>query len=135
MSLLVYVIQPQKKEKRKKKDQPTGKVLMTHNQTQVARTGPNFQTGYMFFLSDKSVRMKCSLYTRLHSSAKTSEERGDLLHWEQFGSTGRKQEANEKVPYSCQALISTMLSGRQEPTRMKREKNECTDVCQAARSL
>lgn len=58
MWLLVYVIQP--KKKKKKKDQPTGKVLMTHNQTKVARTGPNFQTGYKFFLSGKCVRMKRS---------------------------------------------------------------------------
>lgn len=50
MLLLVYVIQA-----------PTDwQILMNHNQTQVALTGPNFQTGYMFFLSGECVRMKRS---------------------------------------------------------------------------
>lgn len=36
------------------------KQTRKHNQTQVALTGPNFQTGYMFFLSGECVRMKRS---------------------------------------------------------------------------
>lgn len=54
---LVCVIQgPNKKEERKRPD--VWRVLMNHNQTQVTVTGPNFQTGYMFFLSGECVRMK-----------------------------------------------------------------------------
>lgn len=47
-----------KLKKKKKKDD--WQILLSHNQTQVSVTGPNFHTGYMFFLSGECVRMKHS---------------------------------------------------------------------------